>query len=325
MNIPLKIIQTDSKKPNDTTSNKQTRRLEIQAVMERLWREDPRQFNPERDCIQLQRIQRTSQAILDTIALENRFAADLGCGEGHFSRILRDHGCTVHAIDIASKALECVKANGVQNITPIQDCLPMTKLQDNSYDIVVCTEVIGYLEPVEYRMLMSELARLVKTEGFVVCSTALDIDTEAPLQNFATLADTEFNIEKWVLSHHRLWIKVCRCLEAPSRLVQASHNHEFRQKLLAEKSPLTRWWFRLNTNRPFSWLWKGTNLIAAPMANGIKQSSWIMKRLESVCRFLWNDSGISHALFIGKRRPLAFPVKPGEIPQERKQKREVWE
>lgn len=306
-------------------TNGNARRQEIQATLERLWRQNPQQFDPQRDCIQRQRLKNTIETLCEMLPLKGKYAVDLGCGTGDLTRLVRDEGAQIDAVDIATIALQKLKEQDMHHITAIQDCLPLTRLKDNAYDLVICTEVIGYLKSTEYRVFFSELARLVKLDGLVVCSSELDINTQDPLENFAALAETEFNIDRWVISHHMLFIRFCHFFEIPARYIQASQNNEYYQKELSSKTTLGRLWYQWNTTRGMVMFWKFINLASAPIAARAKQNNFLMNFLEKICRFLWSQSGISHALFIGARRPLTFPLAPDKIPRERKHKKEVWE
>ena len=205
---PLKImsVETGTKKPL-FSSKPVSKRQEIQAKMERLWLLDPEQFNPLRDVLERKRVSETMKAIKNhEPLLEGKLVADIGCGSGVISRLVRDCGADVHAVDVAGNALQKLKEYDTSHIYPMQDCLPQTKLEDRMYDLVLCLEVIGYLEPKEYRLVFSELSRLLKSKGIVACSTSIDLDSDDALERFAALAETEFEIEAWVLNYHRLWI-----------------------------------------------------------------------------------------------------------------------
>lgn len=318
-------VENNDQPSQSPAFSRSARRQEAQATMERLWLNDPEQFNPERDAVQRKRINSTIEAIKKQLPLEGKRAADLGCGAGVISRSLRDLGAKVDALDIASNALERLKANDMQNITAIQDCLPSTRLDDNAYDLVVCTEVIGYLQPKEYRMLFAELSRLINKEGSVACSTSLDLNSENALERFAALAETEFEIDQWILKYDLLWIKLCRFFEAPAHLIKASKDSFERDKELSKRKYLSHLWFKFNTLKPLSSFWYPINLIAKPIAASLRQSDGAVNFLGKITKFIWDESGISHALFLGKRRPLTFPLPPNEIPIERKHKREVWD
>lgn len=311
-----------SKKPILTNN---VRKQEAQAKFDRLWLENPEQFNPLRNCMERERIDRTMKLIAGFVDLSGIFAVDLGCGEGVFTRGLRDSGAILHAVDISSIALKKLKEHDMRNIEAFQDCLPATKLQDDSYGLVVCTEVIAYLDPNDYRILFAELSRLIKPNGYVVCSTSLDINSEDALQRFAMLAETEFIIEKWIFSHHYLYIRLSDFFEAPFRFVKASRNPEYRNRELNERFAFAHWWFKWNSLRLPSFFWKLVSFISNPIANWLKQSPRMLQRLENISRFIWSDSGISHAVFIGKRRPIAIPPPPEGPPIERKHKKQVWE
>ena len=146
-NDRLHVAFVENKSPSPPLPSKSSRRQEIQAAMERLWHQDPQQFNPERDCMQRQRVQRTLETIRQRIPLEGKHAADLGCGSGVISRLLRDAGAKVDAVDAATNALQRLKEDEMHDITPIHDCLPSTRLKDNDYDLVVCTEISAIYSP----------------------------------------------------------------------------------------------------------------------------------------------------------------------------------
>lgn len=324
-NDRLRVNYVEKKTPPSFSSDKRGNRQELQAKMERLWLTHPQMFNPERDCLQRERLTRTFDALHQRTSFEGKHVADLGCGSGVFSRRLRNAGAKVDAVDVASQPLQLLKNSDSHNITPLQDYLPETRLNDNAYDIVVCTEVIGYLNPSEYRVTFSELARILKLDGFVVCSTDLDFKTEDPLEIFASLAETEFIIDQWVLSYHRLFIKVCHFFEAPAIYIKASSDPEAYQQGFKRRAFFNRWWFSVNSTKIMSYFWKVINVLTSPIAKGIKNSKGLMLALEKITKLLWSQSGISHAIFVGRKRPLTFPLPPKEIPREMKHKRQTWE
>lgn len=324
-NNPLKIVSID-RKPTEATSlinNRKHRRDEIQARMDRLWNQNPEQFNPLRNCTERDRLDRTSILIQDFLPLSEKTVVDLGCGEGEFSRRMRDGGASVHAVDVSTIPLSKVKK--IENIIPIQDCLPNTELKNDAYDLVVCNEVIAYLNIEDYRLFFAELSRIVKPQGFVVCSTALDVGTNDPLDKFARLAETEFEISKWTLSHHLLHIRFCDFFEAPSRFIKACHDSAYRHKQIEDRKGLSRLWFQWNSSPALAFFWYPFQFLFKPAVTLLKQNRSLMLFMEKMTRFLWNESGISHAIFIGKRRPLVHPLPPNEVPREIKHKKQVWE
>lgn len=299
-------------------------RLEAQAKFERLWMVDPEQFNPLRNCKERERLARSWDLMKEFADPSGKLAADLGCGSGIFSRKLTEGGAGVHAVDIAHQALQRVQEMGLSGIKTFQEYVPRTSLKDEAYDIVVATEIIAYLPHTEQRLLMSELCRLVKRKGIVICSAPIDINSIDALQRFGELAETEFKIEKWTFSYHRLWIRILDFFQAPRRFAKAAQDAEYRERELSMRQALSHWWFKWNSKKPFSLVWSLMQYLTNPLADFLKQQRSLLLGLEKICRFFWTDTGISHALFVGTRRPLIV-VKPEEIPQERKHKREVWE
>lgn len=321
----LQITSVEKREPMQPPMARTSRRQEIQATMERMWHLDPQQFNPLRDCAQRKRFVRTLEALKMKISLEGKLVADLGCGAGDISRGIRDAGAMVHAVDVAGNALNQLKSHSMERIVPIQDCLPTTKLEDNTYDAVLCTEVIGYLKPAEYRLAFAELSRIVKPQGTVICSTSLDTNSDNALERFAALAETEFEIDQWILDYDLLWLKLCRFFETPNFYAQASKQKEMCEREGGLRRGLALTLFRINTSFFLGKCWSLLAFIANPIASCCRQSSILMKLLEKVSRFFWDESGVTHALFVGTRRQMTFPLPLNEIPKEMKHKRQVWE
>lgn len=325
MNHRLNITSVERNQKPSPVHTRGTRRHEMEARMERLWLEDPEQFNPERDAVQRKRVFNTLDAIKSHQDLNGKHCTDLGCGSGTITRLLRDAGARVDAVDIANNALNLLKSKGMENIKAVHDCLPSTHLDDNAYDVVVCTEMIGYLQPNEYRMLFAELSRLVKKDGWAVCSSSLDINSENALERFAALAETEFEIDEWVLQYDLLWIKLCNFFEAPGNWIKASQNSWQRGKEIEKRKSIGKFWFQFNSTKPMALLWSPINLITKSLAKMFRQSDRTVNFLEKLTKFFWDEAGISHALFVGKRRPMSFPLPPNEIPVEMKHKRQQWD
>lgn len=306
------------------SSMRHKRKEEIQAKFERMWLLDPLQFDPLRNCMERERLERTWRLVTEFLDPVNKLIADLGCGGGVFSKRFCDHGAKVHAVDVAGNALQCVKQLKLENIETYQECLPKTLLKDEGYDLVVSTEVIAYLQADEYRLYFSELSRLLKPEGYVICSTAIDFNSEDALQRFADLAETEFKIEKWILSYHALYLRICNFFDAPAHFIRANQDNEYSQQVV-NKTKFGRWWFRLNSSSCLSIFWRGVNFFFQPIASLLKQNRTLLLKMEKMCKFFSDPTGISHVMFIGIRRPLVETPPPGMEPIETKLKKTVWE
>ena len=318
----LNIVATE--KPSSKSLQLQ-RREEAAAKFEKMWQEDPEQFNPARNAMGRERVERTWKLILEFFNPSNKYSADLGCGYGAVTQRLCQEGSHVDAVDVATIPLTRLDSAKLDNLTLIQDYLPRTRLEDDSYDLAVSTDLIAYLHTEDYRLFFSELSRVIKRTGYVVCSTPLDINSEDALQRFANLAETEFQIEKWIFSYHYLHIRLLNFLSAPSYYALAAKNPESRQDQLQKRQGFSKWWYQVNTTPMIATMWSGVSYVLKPLIKGFEQNQFILKHLENVTRFLWSDSGISHAIFIGIRRPLVEMPTEETMPEERKQKKEIWE
>lgn len=327
MNNRLNIVATDNTRasPEKPSNGRLSRRLEIEGKYDRLWLICPERFSPERNAIKRNNLERAYSLITSTQSLEGKKIVDLGCGSGVMARRLRDAGASVDAVDISINALKLLKAQDCTNINAIQDFIPYTSLKDDNYDLVVSLGLIGDLHPKEHRLYFSELARLVKKDGFVVSSTSIDINTEGAIQHFGGLAETEFSISKWIFSYHALAIRIGNFLKAPERFARGSKDISYRQRQLDKRRNISKYWFNLNSSKIIGIFWRGVQLLTRPLAQGFMNSSFLINLLEKVCRTLQGESGISHILFIGERRPLIPPTTEELQAREPKQKRQVWE
>lgn len=324
---PLNVISTGT--PQDHSENRQlnsrkNRARELQAKFERLWLTDPERFNPLRNCMERKRIELTWGFITKHLNIVNKQTADIGCGSGVFSRRLRDHGALVEAVDIAENALKQFIREGANHIHLKRDAMPETSLPDHHYDLVVCMELIAELPKEDYRLFFAELSRLIKTNGHLICSSPIDIDTEGGVYKLIELAQTEFDILEEQVSYHALSIRLKRFFEAPSLFIKCWKNPELRIKELTSRRGFTKGWFWLNTTPLFIWPWFIFELCTRPILRFLRNSPRFMLFLERVCRFISDREGISHYLFLAKLRPLQS-INPKDMPIQKLGKKEIWE
>jgi len=255
---------------------------------------------------------------------ETTVVVDLGCGDGVLTARYSDKVKHVDAVDVASNALKRVKGDNRKNIQLLQDCLPHTKLKDDFYDIVNSTEVIAFLAEKDYRPYFAELSLLAKCAG-LVCSSPIDYNSEDALQRFVELAKTEFKDMHWTFSYHAYHIRLYDFFEAPWRFVEVKGDPEYFQKALSKRYALNRWWFDWNSTAIRGALWSPISYLCSPLVRKMKQIKSLMLRLEKICQFIAPQSGITHVIFRGQRKPAYEELRPEQQPSAGKQKREVWE
>lgn len=306
-------------------SQKQTKRVVAKATFDRLWLLDEKQFDPTRNAIERIRLKRTLDLIDQILTKNNEKIADLATGTAYFIQAMKHEKRIIHAVDIATTPLKKLESLKLPHVTTYQDLVPYTTLESDDYDLVLGLELIGDLQKEEYRLFFSELSRLVKSEGYVIGSTNIDIDSEDALQNFASLAESEFHIDRWVLSYHSYMIRLLRFFKAPKTFVKASKDKKFFDEELSQRFSINAYLFKLNCSEPLLTFWKLIQYFTNPLLNYFEQNEYLTLKLEKLCRFFSSETGISHAIFVGQRRKLFEEIKDEEMPIERKGKREVWE
>lgn len=291
-------------------------REQTQAKYDTLWLRTPDKFDPNQSCTEKQRIKNTLSLIKETISLKGSQVADIGCGIGTLTYSLRNLGAHVDAIDASKYLLKQLQQNDSHNIQFIHDVMPSTRLKDNAYDLIVCTELIAHLPERTHRLFFSELARLIKKEGIIVCSTPLDIFSEDALERFLSISKTELIHKSWIMSHHRYLILLLDLLKAPARFAKAGSNIHYRNEKLETKQALSRLWFKWNSKKIPSLFWKGISFLSTPLANTIKRNRHASFLLEKICRFFCPKKGVSHIIVLTRRKPVEAVAKSLTLRQQ---------
>lgn len=281
---PFKVVQVQKGMPHHTqASSSEGRDIEARANFERQWLIDPQQFDPSRNVMERERIDRSWKHVKPLLNEPEVKVADLGFGWGTLAEKVHNRGAQVDAVEIAENAIKRFSPE-YPNIRCIRDTLPRSSLPDDTYDLIICTDLIAELDPKDHRMLVSELYRLLKPEGRLICSTPLDYRTDGALESFATLIDTEFEVIEWEVSHHAYLLSLLN-LFGKARFLAPIHRF-------------------LSNNRPFALF------------------------LESICRAISPDTGVTHAICIAKCKSLntTQPVDMDRMePQNQRLRRRVWE
>lgn len=103
--------------------------------------------------------------------LEDKSVLDLGCGPGVYAEHFINHGATVTASDISPDMIEIVqKKFGNQLLAYVADSSDgAPNEQDSSYDLVVCSLAIHYIE--DLTCLFKDVRRVLKIDGSFYFST----------------------------------------------------------------------------------------------------------------------------------------------------------
>ncbi len=321
----LQIVAVMSgEKPKKDSSPQQTRRHEAQAKYERLWHLEPERFDPYNSSWGKKRIERTLTLFRKHGKFEGAKCVDLGTGWGVLTLKCAEEGGMVDTVDIATQPLDRVKGK-YPSIHTFQDYVPHTLLNEETYDVVLATEIVAELPVQEMRLFFSELARLVKKDGLIVCSTSLDIYSIDAFERFRTLAETELDIIDSKLSYNYLWIKLENFLSAPNRFSKAGSDPAYRERKIQERHGLIRKWFQLNSSPILGHFWKCIGFLSNPLQRSLYKQGWLLHSLESVSQLFWGDQALSHVIIVGRRRPIIPPSDFIKAPPERQQKRRLWE
>ena len=287
-------------------TRRQRHTQETCARLDREWLLNPRQFDPEAWAMERIRCERSVQ-VLSTLFEDFRDAnfVDFGCGYAPLARICMERGAKYLGADASANALkEALKRT--PSLETQREVLPQSKLPDRTYDLVLCTELIGDLPQRDHRLLVSEAARVLKPEGLLLLSTEITPASDA-LPKLQDLVTSEFEIEQALFSHHRLAKALQRFLEAPERFTEASRQQrERKREMRARRAGLPRWWFWLHSTSWMGSLWGVVAKLSAPLAKRMAASDSLWKKLERITEWLYGEDGISHVQLAARRKRISL-------------------
>jgi SAM-dependent methyltransferase len=214
--------------------------------------------------------------------------ADIGCGEGLLARELFRQGARVTAVDPLPGHLGQLPTG----IDCVQASLPQLPLADQTFDIVVCTDVIASMIAGHYSAAVDEWARLVRPRGWLLCSTALEPASTQSLDCFLNLVSKRFSIQAAVVSHHRLWEAARRLLEAPRQLAARQArpcNHA-----------AGRFWHERDMRRGTRHLWTGLSNAVQPLCSRLHHAHWLRMGLERLSEWIWQEEAATHIIVLGR-------------------------
>lgn len=101
---------------------------------------------------------------------EGRRVLDAGCGVGYGARMLKQAGASeVLAVDISEATIEVASNDVPEGVVCEVADLRALSLPDDSFDLIVCFEVIEHVE--EQDRVLDELARVLRPGGLLLISS----------------------------------------------------------------------------------------------------------------------------------------------------------
>lgn len=101
---------------------------------------------------------------------EGRRVLDAGCGVGYGSNMLADAGASeVVGVDIATSIVEAASVGARPNVTFETGDVASLGFDDESFEVVVCFEVIEHVEDTD--AVLDELARVLAPDGVLLISS----------------------------------------------------------------------------------------------------------------------------------------------------------
>jgi len=130
---------------------------------------------------------------------------DLGCGDGYLSYLLAKSGLQVTAVDLSqNRLMKFQKVAQKFGIRQIQTDITQTGLPDESFDLVVCSEVLEHI--LAYEKVLKEAHRLLRRQGHLIVTVP-----------------------------YKETLKVIICPHCLKPFYQDGHLHRFDRKNLAQK------------------------------------------------------------------------------------------
>lgn len=107
---------------------------------------------------------------------------DLGCGESRLLIEFKDYYDSALGIDLdktrLNKGREKVKTLGIDHKISYLHTSSMNLNMDNSFDVVICSQVIQHTNPFTYKKIVNDIYRMLKKGGICYLSTSHSIEGE---------------------------------------------------------------------------------------------------------------------------------------------------
>lgn len=117
-----------------------------------------------------------NQILIDLVKWSARTRGlDIACGEGTLTKSLSPFIKSIEACDISERALEIARqSNSAENISYSQfDLKNLGKIQ-NTYDFILCAEIITFLSPVQIDEFFKNVSNKLEPGGIFILTTRSD-------------------------------------------------------------------------------------------------------------------------------------------------------
>lgn len=224
LNVTHESASTQSRKEGPETHQQRKR-----AYWDRLWLTNPTQAISASQGVQGELERQRGESIMSLLKenepYKDKRVVDLGCGSGKLTLILQRAGAQVDAVDLSNLALRYVEKQQEQTaaykLNLIRAYVPYTQLEDASYDLVLCSELVGELSSEEQRVLIAEMYRLAKPAGCILVATSLDTTTDGALEKWHRLLETELEIIHEDRLYHAYFLSLLRMGKKMPKVLQA--------------------------------------------------------------------------------------------------------
>ncbi|MBS0847698.1 malonyl-ACP O-methyltransferase BioC [Citrobacter sp. JGM124] len=216
----------------------------------------------------LQRL--TGDLLLEQVEMRPAgWVLDGGCGTGWYSRIWRQRGSHVIALDLSPSMLAtCQQKQSAERF--IQADIEAIPLGDKTVDLAWSNLALQWCADI--RLALGELYRITKPGGCIAFTTLAsgslhelqeawrDVDGRQPVNRFLTLTDIEQVCRPWrsVVQCHRIqqWFPDVMSAMRSLKGVGATHLHHGRQQQLTTRRQLQHLattWPKQPAGYPLSW------------------------------------------------------------------------